>query len=123
MTGDNRKEIKACQRLYTLNGRMVTKLRTFWKIEGRKIVWELLETAGAAAATYQAGKWLLAWAYLERGYEAVGGEYLILPVFYWFAYQTVHNFIGFWRREVEKLLRCGSADGQMAEVLEFVKKK
>ena len=53
---------------------MVAKLRTFWKIEGRKIVWELLEAAGAAAATYQAGKWVIAWAYLERGYDGVVSE-------------------------------------------------
>jgi len=66
-------------------------------MEGRKFFWELIETAGAAAATYRAGKWVVACAYLERGYDAVGGEYLILPVFYWLAYQTVHNFIGFWR--------------------------
>ena len=106
-----------------MNGRMVAKLRTFWKMKGKGAVWELLEAAGAAAVTYQAGKWVIAWAYLERGYDAMGGEYLILPVLYWFACQTVHSFIGFWRKEVEKLLGCGSTDGQLAEVLEFAKKK
>ena len=39
-------------------------------MKGRTLAWELVEIAGAIAATYRAGKWAVACAYLERGYDA-----------------------------------------------------
>ena len=35
------------------------------------------------AVTLSVGKWVICMAYLERGYEAVGGEYLLIPIVYW----------------------------------------
>lgn len=37
------------------------------------VIWTLL-------VTYAIGKWSFHLAYIERGYEAVGGEYLLIPV-------------------------------------------
>lgn len=37
------------------------------------VIWTLL-------VTYAIGKWAFHLAYIERGYEAVGGEYLLIPV-------------------------------------------
>ena len=39
------------------------------------VIWTLL-------VTYAIGKWSFHLAYIERGYEAVGGEYLLIPVVY-----------------------------------------
>lgn len=32
------------------------------------------------AVTYMAGKWAIRYAYLERGYDAIGGEYFFIPM-------------------------------------------
>ncbi len=58
----------------------------------RYIVRCLFEFGYASAVTYAIGKWSISYAYLERGYEAVGGEVLILPAVWWVAYKLVHHF-------------------------------
>lgn len=76
------------------------------------IIWNLLETAGAAAVAYRAGRWVIACAYLERGYDVVGGEYLALPVFYWLGGRIMHNIIGFWRETyADRKERSGKTSG------------
>ena len=47
------------------------------------IVWTLL-------VTYAIGKWSFHLAYIERGYEAVGGEYLLIPAVYWGAWKAIN---------------------------------
>lgn len=47
-----------------------------WKWIGRPVVAVVYVTA----VTYMAGKWAIRYAYLERGYDAVGGEYLFIPM-------------------------------------------
>lgn len=53
------------------------------------LVRQLIETAYALAITIAVGKWAIHYAYLERGYESVGGEYLLILVAYWVAYKTI----------------------------------
>ena len=45
------------------------------------------------AVTYMAGKWAIRYAYLERGYDAVGGEYLFIPMVAWAAYKLINIFL------------------------------
>ena len=47
------------------------------------IVWTLL-------VTYAIGKWSFHLAYIERVYEAVGGEYLLIPAVYWGAWKAIN---------------------------------
>ena len=37
-------------------------------------------TVYVLAVTYMAGKWAIRHAYPERGYDAIGGEYLFIPM-------------------------------------------
>lgn len=43
--------------------------------------------------TYMAGKWAICTAYIERGYDAVGGEYLFIPMVAWVDYKAISIFI------------------------------
>lgn len=47
------------------------------------VIWTLL-------VTYAIGKWAFHLAYIERGYKAVGGEYLLIPVVYWGAWKAIN---------------------------------
>ena len=40
--------------------------------------------------TYAIGKWAFHLAYIERGYEAVGGEYLLILAVYWGAWKAIN---------------------------------
>ena len=53
-----------------------------WKWIGRSAVVAVY----VMAVTYMAGKWAIRYAYLERGYDAVGGEYLFIPMVAWAEY-------------------------------------
>ena len=53
----------------------------------------LISASYAAVITYMVGKWGFCMAYMERGYEAVGGEYLLIPMTYWAAGGAMHCFI------------------------------
>ncbi len=44
------------------------------------------------AVTYMAGKWAVQSAYLERGYNAVGGEYIFIPMVFWTAGKVIALF-------------------------------
>lgn len=43
--------------------------------------------------TYMAGKWAIRYAYLDRGYDAIGGEYLFIPMVAWAAYKLINIFL------------------------------
>lgn len=47
------------------------------------VIWTLL-------VTYAIGKWSFHLAYIERGYKAVGGEYLLVPMVYWGAWKAIN---------------------------------
>lgn len=58
---------------------------------------EWLKAAIAAvyvlSVTYMAGRWAIRYAYLERGYDAVGGEYIFIPMVAWAAYKAITIFL------------------------------
>lgn len=57
-----------------------------------RFIRELAESAYAVAVTLAIGKWAVHAAYLERGYEAVGGEYCLMIMAYWAAWGIIHYF-------------------------------
>lgn len=87
------------------------------------VIWTLL-------VTYAIGKWAFHLAYIERGYEAVGGEYLLIPVVYWGAWKAINylfdsleeleNERNCRKKEVEELLGCEITDEQFEEALKYV---
>lgn len=53
----------------------------------------LIATIYTLAVTFAIGKWALWYAYMERGYEAVGGEYLLIGMAYWGAWKAINYFL------------------------------
>lgn len=51
------------------------------------------------------GKWAFHLAYIERGYKAVGGEYLLIPVVYWGAWKAI-NYLFDSLEELENERNC-----------------
>lgn len=66
----------------------------------RKIIRDLLCSGYALAVTVMIGKWAFHTAYLERGYESVGGEYLLIPMVFFIAYKAFEFFINTLEEEV-----------------------
>lgn len=56
----------------------------------RHILRELIEAGYALFVMACIGKWALYYAYLERGYRAVGGECCLILMVYWIAYKVMH---------------------------------
>lgn len=67
------------------------------------------------SVTYMVGKWAIHYAYLERGYDAVGGEYILIPTVAMAAYEAISIFLdvledsGYVVRGYKK--RCGGTTG------------
>lgn len=57
-----------------------------------KFLRDVAAFAYALAVTLSAGKWVICMAYMERGYEAVGGEYLLVPIVYWMEWKIINCF-------------------------------
>ena len=51
----------------------------------------LAEILYALAVMFAIGKWAIHAAYLERGHEAVGGEYCLMALAYWAAWKAIHG--------------------------------
>lgn len=60
------------------------------KRKGPGLVRGLAELGLTLAVTYTVGKWAFHAAYLERGYEAAGGEYLLVLLVCVAAYKVIH---------------------------------
>lgn len=73
-----------------------------WKWIGRPAVVAVY----VMAVTYMAGNWAIHCAYLERGYDAVGGEYLFIPMVAWAAYKLINIFLN--ELEEERYAETGS---------------
>ena len=58
----------------------------------RKFIRDVAAFAYTLAVTLSAGKWVICMAYLERGYEAAGGEYVLIPVIYWMEWKIINSF-------------------------------
>lgn len=50
-----------------------------------------------------AGKWAIRYAYLEREYHAIGGEYLFIPMVAWAAYKIINIFFDVLEDEAESI--------------------
>ncbi len=57
----------------------------------RKAIRNLAVIIYTLAVTFFAGKWLICMAYLERGYEAAGGEYCLILAVGWTAWKAASN--------------------------------
>ena len=76
------------------------------------IMWTLL-------VTYAIGKWSFHLAYIERGYEAVGGEYLLIPAVYWGAWKAI-NYLFDSMEELEyELHRRKKRSGRTARMHDY----
>lgn len=51
------------------------------------LIRQLISSGYALAVTFMIGKWAFAYALYERGYEDVGGEYIMLPMVFYGAYK------------------------------------
>ena len=49
-----------------------------------------MEVIYALVIMFAIGKWAIHMAYLERGYEAIGGEYCLMIMAYLVAWKTIH---------------------------------
>ena len=58
----------------------------------RRIARAVATAAYVLFVTYFMGKCAIYSAYLERGYMAYGGEYLLILVMAWVAYKVISNF-------------------------------
>lgn len=56
----------------------------------KTIIRDLVAVTYTLAVTYAFGKWAFHYAYLERGYEAVGSEYLFVLAVYWVAWKAIN---------------------------------
>lgn len=59
----------------------------------REIIGQLLRAAYALLIAFMVGKWALHAAYAKRGYEAVGGEYILILAAFWLAWKVFGIFI------------------------------
>lgn len=59
----------------------------------RIFIRHLIEAIYSVAITHMIGRWGVSMAYLERGYKALGGEILLMPIAYMIAWSAIHYFI------------------------------
>lgn len=52
----------------------------------------MLEMYYSLSLTYFVGKWAIAYAYRERGYEAYGGEYLLILLTFFTSFYFINKF-------------------------------
>lgn len=50
----------------------------------------LVTVAYTLTVTAVVWRWAIHMAYLERGYEAIGGEYFLIPVACWIAWKAIN---------------------------------
>ncbi len=55
-----------------------------------EIARNLVAYAYTMMVTIAVGKWAICMAYLERGYEAIGGEYCLIPMVCWMAWKAIN---------------------------------
>lgn len=82
---------------------MIRRLRV---IRGLKKAWPMVcRMSVAAAVTYLYSLWAIEQAYIQRGYKAYGGEYLLLPLVAWGVYDAltvvakISHAVRAWRKE------------------------
>lgn len=55
----------------------------------KTMIRELIVAIWTLLVTFAIGKWALHIAYIERGYESAGGEYLLIIMVYWLAWKSI----------------------------------
>ncbi len=58
------------------------------------ILRQMIEVDCALAATYLIGRWAVQCAYVERGYLAVGSEWLLVMLVFWGTYKALRTVFG-----------------------------
>lgn len=59
----------------------------------------LLELFYSLTITYFVAKWAIEYAYSVRGYEAYGGEYILIIMAFGLSWISIHTFFRLLRRE------------------------
>lgn len=54
---------------------------------------QLIECVYCLVVTYGIGHWAIVTAHNSRGYDAVGGEYILILAVYLIAWVTIHKFL------------------------------
>lgn len=62
-------------------------------MRGRKVIRGMVSMLYALAVTSMIGAWAVKYAFMERGYMAIGGEYLFIPLVAWGAYEVMDIFL------------------------------
>ncbi|MDD2979578.1 MAG: hypothetical protein PHN80_06345 [Hespellia sp.] len=57
-----------------------------------------LELFYSMAVSYFVGQWAITYAYKERGYEAIGGEYMLICATFLFCLWSISKFFKYYRR-------------------------
>ncbi len=57
----------------------------------RRVIRNLAAAAYTMAVTSAVGRWAVYAAYLERGYEAAGGEYCLILIACWMAWKAINH--------------------------------
>ncbi len=65
-------------------------------MDRREIMRCVLSVAYTLAITFMIGTWAVRYAYLERGYIAVGGEYAFIFAAAWTAWLLINYFFDIW---------------------------
>lgn len=83
-----------------------------------KPVWlhRVITAVYVLVVTYMAGKWAVQSAYLERGYIAVGGEYIFIPMVAWVAEKAINLFFDALEDEHESRGNKETGSGDIAEM-------
>ena len=61
-------------------------MRRTWKRDLISVLWTLM-------VTFSIGKCAIHFAYIERGYDAAGGEYLVIIIVCMAAWKTINYFL------------------------------
>lgn len=59
----------------------------------RKVFMTIVEIISACVVSDKVGSWAIAYAYYERGYEAVGSEYLLIPFVFCLTYWIMDKIL------------------------------
>lgn len=77
---------------------MLQKLRTRFSAILRYLAWAVAEVLVALLITFSSGRWIIRYAYIERGYHAIGGEYFLIILIAFVSHKGIHIIFCFWRR-------------------------
>ena len=87
-----------------------------------QIIRNLVVLIYTVGITFMVGEWAIEFAYLERGYRAVGGEYLLIPMVAWVAYKVINIFFDVLEETIyEKHRSCEKVRGRRVARLQDYK--